>query len=322
MIKIQDAIRNELAAGYGVKPEELQYLAGGREDNDGIVYTYTQNGKKYALKIAVKEKDIEVIRATKKLEFAAYLGDCGIDVTYPNRGADGSMFQIKKDDKYIYLASVTNFIDGRSPKTEELDERTVYSWGKLTGKTHAATKKYNLWRNFADNANQLGHEEEIDYFYQCCRNDVVKKHWMELKRQLSGLEVSRDSYGLIHNDNHQNNIMIGRNGITLFDFDGAACQFLLLDIFVPIQGLLFDVTGGFNRPISDMTPIKRFYERFLAGYETENHVEDKWLDQLDLMLNYRRLLLYTVLQGWMESDKNAREGFLNMIENPCGFSIL
>lgn len=322
MIKLQDALRNELAAEYGVKPEELQYLAGGREDSDGILYTYVQNGKKYVLKIVAIDQEQKVVRATKKLEFAAYLPECGIDVSYPNRGGDGTMYQIRKDATYTYLASVSNFVEGASPKTNELDERTLYQWGRLTGKSHAATKRYNLWRNFADNANQLGHEEEIDGFYECCRNEVVKKHWLEIKRQLSSLEISRSSYGLLHNDNHQNNIIVGKNGITLLDFDCAACQFMIQDIFVPVQGLLFDVTGGFNRPITDMEPIKRFYEAFLSGYEKENHIDDKWLDQLDLMLNYRRLLLFTVMQGWMEADKKVGDSFLHMIENPCDFSIL
>lgn len=86
------------------------------------------------------------------------------------------------------------------------------------------------------------------------------------------------------------------------------------DILLPIQGLLFDVTGGILSPISNKEVLYHFYENFLKGYRTENELDEFWLGQLDVFLEYRRLLLYTVLQDWLSNDVNANEAFLNMIK--------
>ena len=59
--------------------------------------------------------------------------------------------------------------------------------------------------------------------------------------------------------------------------------------------------------------LAAFYRRFLDGYREENELDPFWLEQLGLFLSYRRLLLYTVLQGWLTHDAQANEGFLRMI---------
>lgn len=94
------------------------------------------------------------------------------------------------------------------------------------------------------------------------------------------------------------------------------------DILLPVQGLLFDVTGGMMKPVSDMDVLKNFYKYFLAGYRTENNIDEFWLDKLGVFLEYRRLLLYTVMQDWLSNDEAANNAFLSMIENPCELSIL
>lgn len=109
--------------------------------------------------------------------------------------------------------------------------------------------------------------------------------------------------------------------LTVIDFDCAECYFFANDIFLPIQGLLFDVTGGMMNPITKMDVINRFYKHFMEGYRTENEIDDFWLEQMGVFLEYRRLLLYTVMQDWLSNDKGANDAFLAMIENPCELRI-
>ncbi len=322
MIQLENKICNELAGRFGVGFEDLKYLGGGREDSDGIVYTFEKNQKKQVLKICVKENQREVERVKMKLEFARYLGESGVPVVFPNYSEDGTVFQIVKEGKYIYYATIMDYIEGSTPKLQELDQKVVTQWGKMTGKMHAVTKKYHIWDHMPGSDFQWGIEQEIDFFYHWCRNDIVKEKWIEIRNEMGSWEKDRNSYGLIHNDNHQNNILLKDKELTLIDFDCAECTYLLQDLFVPVQGLLFDQAGGFERPITDMESIKRFFDSFLAGYETENHIEDIWLTRFETLLNYRRLLLYTVMQEWMEADEKIRNSFLGMIQNPCEFSIL
>ena len=164
---------------------------------------------------------------------------------------------------------------------------------------------------------RFGFEAEIDSFIKMTPNDFIKEKWLEIKEKLLALPINRDSYGFIHNDNHQMNIIAKGSEISVIDFDCAECHFFINDILLPVQGLLFDVTGGMLSPIEKPEVLKEFYKHFLKGYNTENQLDSFWFGQLGVFLEYRRLLLYTVLQGWLTNDKDANEAFLNMIKNPC-----
>ena len=192
----------------------------------------------------------------------------------------------------------------------------MYQWGKLTGKMHKAAKDYPVWKNACEGDDRYGFEAEIDAFIKMSPNDFIKGKWQEMKERLKALPINRDTYGFIHNDNHQMNIIASNKEITVIDFDCAECHFFVNDILLPVQGLLFDVTGGMMAPISKPEVLKEFYSHFMEGYRTENQLDEYWMGQLGLFLEYRRLLLYTVLQGWLSNDKKADEAFLKMIKNP------
>ena len=67
-------------------------------------------------------------------------------------------------------------------------------------------------------------------------------------------------------------------------------------------------------PISKPEILRDFYRHFLEGYRTENELDPFWIEQLGTFLSYRRLLLYTVLQGWLSNDRTANDAFLSMIK--------
>jgi Ser/Thr protein kinase RdoA (MazF antagonist) len=137
-----------------------------------------------------------------------------------------------------------------------------------------------------------------------------------MRRQLEALPVARDSFGFIHNDPHIQNILAsGASGeqIVLLDFDVANCHWFINDIAIATQGLLFVKTGGLSRPLVDGAPLRVFLEAFMQGYETENHLDSFWLGQVNLFISYRRLLLFTVMQGWLGTKPDLRAAWKAMI---------
>lgn len=320
MKPLKDIIRNNLAKKFGFSPEELVYLAGGREDSDGIVFTVNKADKKQVFKIS---QAADEMRAKSILRFADFLGNSGIYVGRPLKNQNGNIYETAKDGDILYLATLMDFINGRNPDANELinNKKLVYEWGRLTGKLHKAAKAYPVWKNSLEDDERFGFEAEIDSFIEMSPNDYIRDKWLDMKKRLRQLPIDRDSYGFIHNDNHQMNIIASEYSIAVIDFDCAECYFFANDILLPIQGLLFDVSGGMMNPITDMDVLKRFYSCFLEGYFTENRIDDLWLRNLGIFLEYRRLLLYTVMQDWLSNDKAADEAFLNMIENPCELCI-
>lgn len=317
---LKESIRDELAGRFGIAGEELSFLAGGREDSDGVVFTTTKSGKKLVLKIS-QASDEEHVKNI--LEFAHYLGNCGIHISSPLKNEKGNIYEVAKDNDLLWIATLMEFIEGAVPDAKELEQNSklVYEWGRLTGKMHKAAKEYPVWKNSCEGDERYGFEAEIDSFITMSPNDFIKGKWMEMKEKLRALPINRDSYGFIHNDNHQMNIIATGNDIAVIDFDCAECHFFVNDILLPVQGLLFDVTGGMIKPVSKPEVLKKFYKHFLEGYQTENVLDSFWLEKLGLFLEYRRLLLYTVLQGWLSNDKKADEAFLGMINNPWEIEI-
>lgn len=320
MKPLKDSIKNDLSQKFGLEPSKLVFLAGGREDSDGIVFTVNKGGKKLVFKISQASDEI---RAKSKQNFAHYLGSFGIHISRPIKNINGKIYEIAKDGAISYIATLMEYIDGRNPDSCELqnNSKLVYEWGKLTGKMHKAAKAYPIWKNSCEFDERFGFETEIDSFMRISPNDFVKNKWLDIRKRLEGLPVNRDCYGFIHNDNHQMNIIVSDNNIAVIDFDCAECHFFANDILLPIQGLLFDVCGGMMSPVTDIEVLKRFYSHFLKGYMTENNIDGFWLRNLGVFLEYRRLLLYTVMQDWLSNDKDADKAFRSMIENPCELCI-
>lgn len=315
---LKDEIRNDLANRFGINEHELTFLGGGREDSDGIVFTVGEEPEKIVLKIS-QASDEEHVKSV--LEFAHFLGERGIRVSSPIENERGNIYEVARDGDALYIATLMKFIEGNSPDVNEMMEnpKLVYEWGKLTGKMHKAAKEYPVWKHSVESDERYGFEAEIDSFIRMSPNEYIVDKWKAMKDKLKALPINRDTFGFIHNDNHQMNIIATKEEIAVIDFDCAECHFFANDILLPVQGLLFDITGGMMTPISKPEVLKEFYKHFLEGYRTENEIDDFWLEHLEIFLEYRRLLLYTVLQGWLSNDKGANDAFLSMIENPCEF---
>ena len=320
MKPLKDDIKNELANRFGLDSTEFVFLAGGREDSDGVVFTTNKDGKKLVFKIS-QASDEEHVKNI--LEYAHYLGSRGIRISSPIKNQNENIYEVAKDGDTLLIATLMEFIEGSSPDVNELQSNMnlVYEWGKLTGKMHKAAKEYPIWENVCESDERFGFEAEIDSFIEMSPNDYIKGKWLEMKERLKAFPINRDTYGFIHNDNHQMNIIATEKDIAVIDFDCAECHFFVNDILLPVQGLLFDVTGGMMNPVKNMDVLNKFYTYFLKGYRTENEIDKFWFDQLGVFLEYRRLLLYTVLQGWVSNDKGADEVFLKMIEKPCELRI-
>lgn len=325
MIKVTDKALASLCGSYQIKTGDLTFLGGGREDSDGIAYSYRANGNKKVLKIlAVKKEDRTELKALdERLAFVHFLGTHGIDIAYPEENKGHSFYVTYEDEAYIFFAYSMSFCEGECPKTEQLATDLSYRWGKLMGKAHKVIKAYPIWKNITVRPSEYGYTDEISFFEDWCKDETVKGKWREMNDTLSKLPINRDTYGFIHNDNHQHNIITRDNHITLIDFDCASCHFFLTDIVVPAQGIMFDLSGGIAQPVYNKEPLKRYFDYFLNGYETENHLEDYWLKQIDTFINYRRLLLFTVMQGYLNYNTELKDSMINMIkETPEIFGTL
>ena len=149
--------------------------------------------------------------------------------------------------------------------------------------------------------------------YDWCADPEVKAAWEKMRRRLEGLPVNRGCFGFVHNDPHIQNLLYADRRIILLDFDVANYHWFACDIAIACQAMLFAQTGGMERPLSDQAALLAFLRDFRAGYEQENDLEPSWWEQIDLFIQYRRILLFTVMQGWLDTVPATRAGWKDMI---------
>lgn len=316
MIKVSEPALTYICRSFGIQDKDLDFLGGGRGDSDGITYVYFYKGQKRVLKILAFDLPgtKEIAALNERLKFMNYLGESDIHIAYPEENGNHRLYETYEDEKNIFVSYSMKFYPGKSPSSKELLTDISWHWGKLTGKAHKVTKQYPVWKNLSSNIADYGYQDEVDFFINWCKDETVKKEWKKILPALSHLPINRNTYGFIHNDNHQNNILTDNNSITLIDFDVSSCNFFLQDITVPVQGILFDLSGGMINEVFDKEPLKYFFNQFLNGYETENHINDFWLGQIDTFIQYRRLLLFTCMQDYFEDNLKAKENFLSVIK--------
>ncbi len=314
MIKVSEKAMQEICDKLSIRKDELKYLGGGSESADGILYAYDSQSGRMVLKIlAIPENEREKLRSLEiRVRFANLLGEKGIKLAYPMKNQNGNLYETSFDNQHIYTAYVMEFSEGRNPESHELTDELLVEWGRITGKSHRVTKGFTEGGDFKS----LNHQAEVEFFTDWCKEPIVKSAWNDIGKYLDTLPTGRDEYGFIHNDNHQRNILVQDKNITIIDFDCSAVQFFLQDIITPAQGVMFDIYGGMVSPLSDAERLKRFFYSFINGYEKENHLSDFWYKEITNFINYRRLLLFTCMQSWINTEPELKKSFIDNIKNP------
>lgn len=325
MIPVPQNVLIKVCDTYGINPQPLVRLGGGREDSDGVVYLYPSGSTSRVLKIgALAATDTGgLMRLEERLKFVHFLAQNGVDIVYPIQQPDGSLFTCAPDGEHIFIAYTMEKINGSHPATNELTLSIISRWGQVIGRMHRVTQSYRTGQCEAlDPQSQLpllGWQQEWDGFYRSISDSKVKQQWLAMRNKLEELPVTRDAYGFIHNDPHQQNIMVTTSGdrLVMLDFDVANYHWFVTDIPIAMQGLMFDVTGGMERPLSRADKLHEFLDEFMQGYEKENHLAPFWLDKIDLFISYRRMLLFAAMQGWLDTQPKLRASWKRMImEDP------
>ncbi len=302
------------------KAPTAEKFGGGREDSDGVVYAYPYGAGRRLLKILafpVEEQQKAIFCFEERLRFMRFLGENGAPVVYPLLSPQGNLYETCASETHGWVGYSMEIAAGESKPFDYWDEDAFRHWGQTVGKMHRLAQQYPSWEaslNPADGKACLHWREEWDGFYHWCQDAEVRAKWVEIRERLEALPRTRQDFGFIHNDPHIANLMIGGGGqVTMLDFDVANHHWFITDLSIACQSILFTRAGGMERPLQDRAPLLRFFECFLAGYATENHLADFWLEQLDLFIAYRRILLFIAMYGWISSQPEQHAAWKQMI---------
>ena len=319
MIPVPADILTQIATNLSIDPAALQPLGGGREDSDGVTYTYPGPAGECVLKVLALTPPAAdgLERLDERLKFANFLGQRGVDIVYPIDLPGGGLVSLLPTPTHTFAAYVMPRIPGSHPHPEAWSAQFIQSWGAAVGRLHRLTQDYPSWQHStaSDGRPILGWLEEWQGFADWCKDADVKQAWAALRVRLEALPQDRASFGFVHNDPHIQNLLFDGERVTLLDFDVANYHWFASDIAIACQAVLFARSGGLERPLSEPAALTGFLADFRTGYERENLLTPFWWEQVGLFIHYRRILLFVVMQGWLETVPDVRSAWKDMILN-------
>ncbi len=260
-----------------------------------IVYECQINCERFVLRLI--EQSPEFVHFVEgEINWIDYLADNGIKVLKAIPSLHGDYVAVIKDKSSCFLASCFIMSNGHHVHPEnphEWNDSLFEKWGQNMGKMHALSKNYIIkdlstsrpnW-NYGPIFNpdlDLGTGE-----------DKVLKIWRNLLNELDSLPKDRDSYGLVHNDLHQNNILLDGPEIVIIDFDDSRFNWFACDIAISI----YDATCTFKSEQYDFQ--RNFIRNFLSGYIKENDIDSFYMSLMPKFLKFREIYVYLFyLTNW------------------------
>jgi Ser/Thr protein kinase RdoA (MazF antagonist) len=323
MIPISNTALQALAQTFQIAPDTLAHFGGGREDSDGIVYAYPFGDARRLLKIlAFPEADSRrgLFCLDERLRFMRFLGENGAAVAYPLPSPEGNLYETHPAEGHLWVAYSMDIAPGQSLPFHAWDKALFRGWGQAVGRMHRLAQQYPSWETSVDPETgqpNLNWHEEWEGFYNWFQDDEVRQKWVEIGKRLKTLPRTRSDFGFVHNDPHIANLLANDEHVTMIDFDVANHHWFISDIAIACQSILFTHSGGMERPLENREKLMTFFQCFFEGYERENRLARFWLEQLDLFIAYRRILLFIVMYGWIQSQPETHASWKKMIlESP------
>lgn len=317
MISVSDGVLSTLCQKFGIVRERLTEAAGDNPDSDCASYNFLSDHGRMALKIISREAGEAIDKTVCRLGYAAYLGSNGVKIACPEPDINGGFYETDGENGLLYIAYITKLYPGRNPNNDELTDKRAESWGRITGRLHSVSLAYKG----SHDGNAPDYKDEMTSFASMCRDRDIRSAWLRMGELIAGFSAVPNGTAFIINDNHQRNILVNGSEISVADFRYSAVQFLIQDIAAAGQGLMFGEAGGMLEPFTDIDRLRRFYSSFIEGYERENTLDVSWYSHIGEFINYRRLMLYTCLQDWLETQPFIQNAFKRRILDPPKFVL-
>lgn len=319
MVPVPQIALASLATAYGVDASRLKHFGGGQESSDGVVYAYPFQDTQRLLKImAIPKTDqrVGLLCLQGRLQFMHYLGENGARIVFPQMSPAENLYETFLDATYLWIGYCMELAPGKTRHEKTWDPAFFRQWGATIGTLHRLARQYHSWRALVDGKTgeeYLTWRREWESFYHWIQDEEVKSKWVEIKQRLEALPVTRESFGFIHNDPHIWNLLDDGEHVTLLDFDVANHHWFINDIAIACQHILIFLSGGMNGSVHNRDKLLGFLENFLEGYLGENQLPAACLAWLDLFIAYRRILLFTVMGDWVQSQPKLHASWKQMI---------
>ena len=278
-------ILTEAMRRYEIAPDDI-------EKGDGFesyIYRFTRGGERFILRIThTYRRTPELIRGEVDWINDLAAGGAGVARAVPS--ARGELVEEIDDGAGgRFLATAFVHAAGRPPWEVGWSPALMETYGRLIGRMHALTKKYEpgepAWRRRVWPGDDTAEIESI----LSAADPAALATYRVLEERVNRLPRDPDSYGLIHFDAHEANFFVDDDGrITLFDFDDCAYNWFANDIAMV---LFYKISNTDDPP----AVAAGFWPHFIRGYAAENTLDPAWAATIADFMKMREIDLYAVI---------------------------
>ena len=287
--RYNDSILQEATQCYGIAKDEIQPL----DAFESFIYEFQRGGEAFILRIGHSlRKSEDLIRG--EVDWINRLASGGVSVARAVPSGRGSLVETIDDGQGGQFL-VTAFVKavGEKPWEAGWTPARFQNYGRLLGKMHALAVEYQpapAWRRPEWDDPSMKFVE----MYLPASEVGAHREYRSVLEHINSLPKDRDSYGLIHQDAHQNNFFMDGDGtLTLFDFDDCAYSWFINDIAIVLFYISMDA-GELGFPTPEAF-TQEFMTHFLRGYRQAYHLDRAWLKEIPHFLKLRELELYAVV---------------------------
>ncbi len=276
--------------------------------------TYNIN-ESYALKMMDgSDRDLDQIEA--QLDYEAFLIKHGIRIPCVYQTKDRQRIVVRDigHDRVFFILMA--WIEGKplSRQAAESNAALIVQWGDLMGRMHALANSFP-WTDkrfhYQDDPT-LSHAESI---LSTHHPEMLKDYQMTL-RTIQTCPKNANTYGMMHADMHQGNLLLCGKDLVVLDFDDCCYGYFMMDLAAAFDGYMADIPmgdewikdamfflktigEGYGRHIDDVIFFKvwfpvflkyRYYILLIFFYESTDQSETWIKEVLDLIEGHEQLM--------------------------------
>ena len=312
--RYHDTILQEAMRRYGIANHQIKPL----EAFESFIYEFERDGASYILRIGHSFRKSEAL-IQGEVDWINYLARGGVSVARAISSENGMLVEAIDDGQGGQFL-VTAFVKaaGQKPWLAGWTPARFENYGRLLGRMHALAVGYQpvpAWKRpeWDDGTMQF-----MELYLPASEVRAHQKYQSVLEHIYS-LPKDRASYGLIHQDAHQNNFFMDEDGtLTLFDFDDCVYSWFINDIAIVLFYISMDAEElGFPNAAAF---TQEFMTHFLRGYRQVYTLDNRWLKEIPHFLKLRELELYAVV--FRDFDiKDSEHWVLESFQRIPGFDV-
>jgi Ser/Thr protein kinase RdoA (MazF antagonist) len=281
--RYHDSILQEAMRRYGIAENQIKPL----NAFESFIYEFERGGTAYILRVGHSFRKSEAL-IQGEVDWINYLARGGVSVARAISSETGKLVEAIDDGQGGQFL-VTAFVKalGQKPWLAGWTPARFENYGRLLGKMHALAVDYQprpAWKRPEWDDGTMQFME----LYLPASEVVAHQKYRSVLEHIYTLPKDRDSYGLIHQDAHQNNFFMDENGtLTLFDFDDCVYSWFINDIAIVLFYISMDADEQGFPTTAAFT--QEFMTHFLRGYRQAYPLDNKWLKEIPHFLKLREL---------------------------------